>query len=55
MMDAVTEVLLDRSHQADRLTQMVVVSLLAHAVLLTRGDAVAPRCGRRRRTSIRRT
>jgi outer membrane biosynthesis protein TonB len=34
-MDAVTEVLLDRSHQADRLTQMVVVSLVAHAVLLS--------------------
>ena len=34
-MDAVTEVLLDRSHQADRLSQMVVVSLLAHAVVLT--------------------
>jgi TonB family protein len=33
-MDAVTEVLLDRSQQADRLSQMVVVSLLAHAVLL---------------------
>jgi outer membrane biosynthesis protein TonB len=34
-MDAVTEVLLDRSHQADRLTQMVVVSLLVHGLLLT--------------------
>lgn len=33
-MDAVTEVLLDRSHQADRLSQMVVVSLAAHAILL---------------------
>jgi TonB family protein len=33
-MDAVTEILLDRSHQVDRLSQMVVVSLLAHAVLL---------------------
>lgn len=31
-MDAVTEVLIDRSHQADRLSQMVVVSLIAHAV-----------------------
>ena len=34
-MDAVTEVLNDRRHQVDRLSQMVVVSLLAHAVLLT--------------------
>jgi TonB family protein len=33
-MDAVTEVLIDRSHQADRLSQMVVVSLVAHALLL---------------------
>jgi TonB family protein len=33
-MDAVTEVLLDRSHQADRLSQMVVLSLLAHALLI---------------------
>ena len=34
-MDAVTEVLLDRSHQADRLSQMVVLSLVAHAVLIS--------------------
>ncbi len=34
-MDAVTEVLLDRSRQVDRLSQMVVLSLLAHAVLIT--------------------
>jgi outer membrane biosynthesis protein TonB len=33
-MDAVTEVLLDRRHQADRLSQMVIVSLAAHVVLL---------------------
>lgn len=33
-MDAVTEVLIDRSQQADRLARMVVVSLAAHAVLL---------------------
>src|SRR4051794_17756740 len=33
-MDAVTEVLLDRSHQADRLSQMVLLSLAAHATLL---------------------
>src|SRR5258707_683398 len=32
-MDAVTEVLIDRSHQADRLSQMVIVSLVAHAIL----------------------
>jgi outer membrane biosynthesis protein TonB len=32
--DAVTEILIDRSHQADRLSQLVVVSLLAHALLL---------------------
>jgi outer membrane biosynthesis protein TonB len=34
-MDAVTEVLIDRSQQADRLSQMVVVSLLAHALVLS--------------------
>src|SRR3954464_1219048 len=33
-MDAVTEVLLDRQHQADRLSQMIVLSLAAHALLL---------------------
>jgi TonB family protein len=33
-MDAVTEVLVDRSHQADRLSQMIVLSLLAHMVVL---------------------
>jgi protein TonB len=33
-MDAVTEVLLDRSHQADRLSQMVILSMIAHAVLV---------------------
>jgi len=41
-MDAVTEILLDRSHQADRLTQMMVVSLAAHIVLLAT-IALAPR------------
>jgi len=41
-MDAVTEVLLDRSHQADRLSQMVVASLAAHALLLA-AVALAPR------------
>ena len=33
-MDAVTEVLLDRTREADKVTQMVVVSLVAHAVLV---------------------
>ena len=33
-MDAVTEVLIDRSHDADRLSQMVLVSLVAHALLV---------------------
>jgi hypothetical protein len=33
-MDAVTEVLLDRSRQADRLSQMMLVSLAAHAALI---------------------
>lgn len=33
-MDAVTEVLIDRSHEADRLARMVVVSLVGHAMLL---------------------
>src|SRR5436190_1380303 len=41
-MDAVTEVLLDRSHQADRLSRMVVVSLVAHATLLG-AIALSPR------------
>src|SRR5215216_2357825 len=40
-MDAVTEVLIDRSHQADRLTQMVVLSMAAHAALLV-AVALAP-------------
>jgi outer membrane biosynthesis protein TonB len=34
-MDAVTEILLDRSREADKATQMVIVSLVAHAVLLS--------------------
>jgi outer membrane biosynthesis protein TonB len=33
-MDAVTEVLIDRRQQADRLSQMMLVSLVAHATLL---------------------
>lgn len=41
-MDAVTEVLIDRSQQADRLSQMVVVSLAAHAMLIA-AVAVSPR------------
>jgi TonB family protein len=41
-MDAVTEVLIDRSQQADRLAQSVVLSLLAHGLLLT-ALVVAPR------------
>jgi TonB family protein len=41
-MDAVTEVLLDRRQQADRLSQMVVVSLAAHIVVLA-AVAVSPR------------
>src|SRR3954464_11386451 len=41
-MDAVTEVLLDRSHQADRLNQMMAVSLAAHVVALAL-VALAPR------------
>src|SRR5438874_2261434 len=34
-MDAVTEVLLDRTREAETFTQMVIVSLVAHAVLIT--------------------
>src|SRR5262245_21025418 len=41
-MDAVTEVLIDRRHQADRLSQMMVVSLLAHALLIA-AVSIAPR------------
>src|SRR4051812_40014038 len=33
-MDAVTEVLLDRTRQAEDVTKMVVVSLAAHALLI---------------------
>ena len=32
-MDAVTEVLIDRSHEADIFVRLVIVSLVAHAVL----------------------
>jgi TonB family protein len=41
-MDAVTAVLNDRRHQTDRLSQMVVVSLLAHGLLLS-AVALSPR------------
>lgn len=34
-MDAVTEILVERSQQADKFTRMVMVSLLVHAVLVT--------------------
>jgi outer membrane biosynthesis protein TonB len=34
-MDAVTEILVDRSQQADKVTRMVIVSLVAHAALIT--------------------
>lgn len=34
-MDAVTEILVDRSQQADKVTRMVVVSLIAHATLIS--------------------
>ena len=33
-MDAVTEVLIDRSREAEKLSRMVLVSLGAHAVLI---------------------
>src|SRR5215510_6377480 len=41
-MDAVTEVLLDRSHHVDRLSRMMAVSLAAHAALLA-AVAISPR------------
>lgn len=41
-MDAVTEVLIDRAHDVDRLTRMMVVSLVAHALVLT-AVALSPR------------
>jgi TonB family protein len=41
-MDAVTAVLNDRRYQADRLSEMMFVSLLAHALLLT-AVALSPR------------
>lgn len=34
-MDAVTEVLLDRTREADRLTRMMILSLAAHAAFIT--------------------
>jgi periplasmic protein TonB len=34
-LDAVSEILVDRSQQADRLARMVMVSLVAHAALIT--------------------
>jgi outer membrane biosynthesis protein TonB len=34
-MDAVTEILLDRTREADKVTQMVIVSLVAHAVVIS--------------------
>ena len=34
-MDAVTEVLLDRTREADRLTRMMILSLAAHAAAIT--------------------
>ena len=40
-MDAVTEVLLDRTGEADKLTRLVIVSLAAHAAILA-ALAVAP-------------
>jgi len=40
--DAVTEVLIDRSYQADRLSRMVVVSFVAHAAFISL-VALAPR------------
>lgn len=41
-MDAVTAILLERSQQTDRLSRMVVLSLVAHGVLIT-AIALAPR------------
>src|SRR5436190_1803204 len=44
-MDAVTEILLERSQQADRVSRMVVLSLVAHGVLIT-AIAFAPTSSR---------
>jgi outer membrane biosynthesis protein TonB len=44
-MDAVTEILLERSQQADRVSRMVVLSLIAHGVLVT-AIAFAPTSSR---------
>ena len=33
-MDAVTQILIDRSREADKISRMVVVSLIAHAILI---------------------
>lgn len=41
-MDAVTEILVERSQQVDRVTRMVIVSLVAHAALVM-AVALAPR------------
>src|SRR3954465_11824951 len=33
-MDAVTQILIDRSREADKISRMVVLSLIAHAILI---------------------
>src|SRR6185295_3038366 len=40
-MDAVTEILVERSQQADKVGRVVILSLVAHAVLIS-GFAFAP-------------
>lgn len=34
-MDAVTQILIDRSHEAEKISRMVIVSLILHGVLIT--------------------
>src|SRR5690242_6837905 len=49
-MDAVTEVLLDRSRVTQKISKMVVVSLVLHGLLLT-VIGLAPRLGHRAATT----
>lgn len=52
-MDAVTEILLDRSREADKVTQMVIVSLIAHAVFIGAVAFLPARFGETRQNNER--
>ena len=52
-MDAVTEILVERSQQADKIGRVVILSLIAHAALIT-AVAFAPRWSPSRPRTCRR-